>query len=350
MAITLKKIAELAGVSVGTVDRALHNRGRVDPQVSARIKSLAEELDYKPNTVAKGLRARRTNVTISVILHIQRTNSFFLDIIKGIEQCKNEIADYGISVDIRFCPDFNGLAQLEIINECVKSETNGIVIVPINHPLIMKRLNELHELNIPVLFLTNMIENTEYLSFIGCNYTLSGKIAAGLLNLISPADGKLLCFSPSFQMYGHILRSRGLQNQLESCYPQIVLQETFELTGAEIHDYQITQEALKKYPDTNLFVCPGAYIKSNIQAIKDMGYFQKSKIICYDFSPTIGNEILQRNITATITQQPQLQGYTAVKTLFEYLISGKENILKNHYIKTRILLKEHLEEIEWFTE
>ena len=350
MAVTIKKIAELAGVSAGTVDRALHDRGRVDPAVAGRIKELARELNYKPNTVAKGLRAKRTNITISVILHIQHTNSFFIDVIKGVEQCRDEIADYGITVDIRYCPDFDALEQLKLIDDCVNGGTSGIVIVPINHPLIMQRLNELHELHIPVLFLTNIVRDTEYLSFVGCNYTLSGRIGPGLLNLVSPADGKLLCFSPSFQMYGHILRSEGLQNQLEKCYPQIKLQDTIELTGIEIRDYQKTQEALKQYPGTNLFVCLGAYSKSNLQAIKDMGFFQTSKIICYDFSRTIGDEILQGNITATITQQPQLQGYTAVKTLFEYLITGKEDIPKNNYIKTRILLKEHLEEIEWFTE
>lgn len=44
MAVTSQQIAELAGVSRGTVDRALHNRGRVSPEVAARIQKIAEEL------------------------------------------------------------------------------------------------------------------------------------------------------------------------------------------------------------------------------------------------------------------------------------------------------------------
>jgi len=50
-----KKIAELAGVSVGTVDRALHNRGRVDPKVAEWIRPIARELSYRPNTIVKSL-------------------------------------------------------------------------------------------------------------------------------------------------------------------------------------------------------------------------------------------------------------------------------------------------------
>ena len=53
MAVTIKRIAELAGVSTGTVDRALHDRGRVDPKVAKRVKQIAEELHYQPTSVAK---------------------------------------------------------------------------------------------------------------------------------------------------------------------------------------------------------------------------------------------------------------------------------------------------------
>ena len=53
MAVTAQQIAELAGVSRGTVDRALHNRGRVNPEVAERIRQIAVELGYKPNLVGQ---------------------------------------------------------------------------------------------------------------------------------------------------------------------------------------------------------------------------------------------------------------------------------------------------------
>ena len=45
MAITLQQIADLAGVSRGTVDRALNNRGRIKPEVEQRIKKIAKDVD-----------------------------------------------------------------------------------------------------------------------------------------------------------------------------------------------------------------------------------------------------------------------------------------------------------------
>ena len=49
MAITLNQIAEICGVSRGTVDRALHNKGNVRPAVAERIKAVATEYGYTPN-------------------------------------------------------------------------------------------------------------------------------------------------------------------------------------------------------------------------------------------------------------------------------------------------------------
>lgn len=344
MGVTLKQIAELAGVSIGTVDRALHDRGRVKAKVAERIKEIAKQLDYRPNTIAKSLSNRNRNLKICVIFHIQNRNAFFDDIVKGIVTCKEEIRDFGITVDMKECPDFNAQEQLRLIDQAIEEGADAIAIIPINDPIIKERLNQLYEQNLPVVFLTNIIDDTHYLSFVGCDYQMSGAITAGLLGLICPDEGKLLLFSPSFQMLGHIYRMNGLRDTLSCDYPHIHLQEVIEMTGNDVTDYQLTKKALQTFPETNLLICPNSYNLGNLQAIEELGYYKKSKIICYDYSAEIGVQIRSRNITATIIQQPRVQGYAAVKTLFEYLTANKTPQVKNQYVQTRILIKENLAE------
>lgn len=346
MAVTIKRIAELAGVSTGTVDRALHDRGRVAPKVAQRVKQIAEELNYQPNTVAKSLSIRSRNLKIAVILHIQAPNAYFDDVIAGIMRKKEEIRDFGIAVDLYRCADFDPDCQLELIDRALQEGANAIAIVPIRSEKIRERLNALCAEGFPVVFLTNTIEDVDYLSFVGCDYRLSGKITAGLLHMIQPEGGKLLMFSPSLQMHGHVLRAQGLRDQLAQEYPQICLQTVLELTGNDIEDYQITQKALADYPDTDLFVCPGGSSYGNWQAIMDCGYLDRAKIICYDYSEWIGAMIQKRQIHAAITQCPQEQGYLAVKTLFDYLSAEKMPPFRDNYVRTRILLKENLPDIE----
>ena len=55
--VTIKDIAEKAGVSRGTVDRVLHDRGRVSPSKAKKIKEIAEKMGYRPNIAGKGLAA-----------------------------------------------------------------------------------------------------------------------------------------------------------------------------------------------------------------------------------------------------------------------------------------------------
>lgn len=59
---TIKEIAELAGVSRGTVDRVLNNRGSVNPRTARKILEIAQALDYKPNKAGIVLAAQKKNL------------------------------------------------------------------------------------------------------------------------------------------------------------------------------------------------------------------------------------------------------------------------------------------------
>ena len=118
---TLKDIAAAAGVSIGTVDRALKDRGRVNPQVAQHIKDLAKEMDYHPNKIASGLVNRSRNYKIAVILHITG-NDFFNEVLKGVKKAEKEIRDYGMSVDIYPCDDFDASISFLILKKRLKME------------------------------------------------------------------------------------------------------------------------------------------------------------------------------------------------------------------------------------
>lgn len=69
MPITVKEIARLAGVSRGTVDRALKNRGGISEKTKKRILEIAEQYDYKSNIIGKALVYSGKPIHISAILN-----------------------------------------------------------------------------------------------------------------------------------------------------------------------------------------------------------------------------------------------------------------------------------------
>ena len=76
MAVTIKDIAAKAGVSRGTVDRALHNRKDVNPEVAKRIRRIVDAMGYIPNRAGKALAARKQPIRFGCLLP-DKSNPFY---------------------------------------------------------------------------------------------------------------------------------------------------------------------------------------------------------------------------------------------------------------------------------
>ena len=83
MAITLNDIAKIAGVSHTTVSRALKGHPNLSPKTVERIRHIADELGYVPNTVARGLKTNRSRILGVIVRRIG--DPYFTDVQRGIE-------------------------------------------------------------------------------------------------------------------------------------------------------------------------------------------------------------------------------------------------------------------------
>jgi DNA-binding LacI/PurR family transcriptional regulator len=80
---TIKDVAERAGVGIATVSRTLHGSSQVSPETAARVLKVVEELGYRPNTTAQSLVSGRSHMLGLVVSDI--TNPFFPELVKGFE-------------------------------------------------------------------------------------------------------------------------------------------------------------------------------------------------------------------------------------------------------------------------
>jgi LacI family transcriptional regulator len=342
---TIKDIAEIAGVSVGTVDRALNNRGRISPEAKKRIDSIAEKLNYRKNKVAKSLANRKLNLKIAVVLHIH-SNEFWDEALQGIERARSEIADFGISMEVYHCKAFDPQDQLRLIDKAIAEGANAIVIVPINHPEIIKRLNRLNEERIPFILLDSVLEGVNCFSAVRCDYARSGWMAGGLLRLISGGEPggacNVLAFFPSFSMLGHRQRMESFRLYLKKYCPQVILEKIIELPGDSFDTYRIVREELLSCPHVNHIVYNGVHSEAGIKAIEDSG--RRIKSIFFDFPPTTKQALIEGKITAAILQQPEQQGYRAIMVLFDYFT---ENVIPPELtiVESYMLFKESLEDL-----
>ena len=85
---TIKDVAKVAGVSIATVSRVIHNGGKVGDACRARVKKVIKELDYRPNSNARALAGNTTN-TIGLVTP-KLSMSFFGSLASGVEKAARE--------------------------------------------------------------------------------------------------------------------------------------------------------------------------------------------------------------------------------------------------------------------
>ncbi len=114
---TLKDVAKLANVDVSTVSRALNNTSYVHPETRKKIFKAVEELSYRPNLLAKGLRQGKRH-TIGVVIPTVNL-SIFGEIVQGVEK---QAGKQGYSIMICTTGDNPDIEEI-----CLNRLRNGLV-------------------------------------------------------------------------------------------------------------------------------------------------------------------------------------------------------------------------------
>ena len=115
--ITMKDIAKKANVSIGTVDRVIHNRGRVSQSTSKKIQKIIKEYDYKPNIFASSLSAKSKIYIATIMPYLHQDNKYWELPHKGIKKKLNEIKNYNFENDFFFFDKYNPDSLKKIFNK-----------------------------------------------------------------------------------------------------------------------------------------------------------------------------------------------------------------------------------------
>ncbi len=120
--ITIKDIARIAHVSNTTVSRALNNQSRIRNETKEKILSIAKELNYRPDFIARSLVMKRTNTLGLVITTI--ANPFYTELAQGIEATARKLG-----YNIILCSTQSDLGTERLDIEMLRSKgVDGIIL------------------------------------------------------------------------------------------------------------------------------------------------------------------------------------------------------------------------------
>ena len=335
MKVTLQQIADAAGVSRGTVDRALHDRGRIDPAVAEHIRNIADELGYISRKKANAIIPDKIRIGFVTFLS---ERAFSAEINKGIEKAKEELAQWGIEILIEKCASISEIEQAEAIDRLTEKGINGLAIMPVDSALIRSRLNYIsEELHIPTVTFNTDIIGTKRSHFVGMDNKKSGKVAAGLMGMLTQGTGSVLIITGSFANNAYSLRVESFIEELKASYPSI------KIAGVQCaFDNMDELDSILENSLLHGSGISGVLITSAGQdgveaAFKKLNLHARPYVILYDLTPCTKNALTTGIADFVIEQDCFSQGYNAAYTLANMLV--KNQIPSDEFLYTDIGIK-----------
>lgn len=344
--IRIKDIALKAEISIGTVDRVIHNRGEVSPETKARVLHILEEMDYRPNILASTLASKRVHTFAILVPEPQSEEAYWNKPMIGIQRAFSELQEYGIQITTYRYSQTNPDSFCTKADEIIKSIPEGVVLAPFfsrESKLLIEKLNELH---IPYVFIDSNLNECNRISYIGQNSFQSGALSAKLFDFSLPGKANILIvhFAKERDNQNHLVqRENGFYDYFRQSDPQKLKKlVTLEIETPSGENYfSLLDEEFKK-----LHTVQGVFV-TNSQVYRMAAYLRKRKLTHVRL---IGHDLIRQNaewlkkgvVDFLICQRPEEQGYKAIETLFQHVILKKQVPAEN-YTSIDIITKENLD-------
>jgi len=343
--IRIKDIAEKSGVSVGTVDRVLHNRPNVSKSAREKVESVLKCIKYQPNMYASALAYNKSYFFYCIIPQ-HESEAYWEEIEEGAIKASEARRDFRINVKVMYYERFEANTFTNVCKECLSKNPNGVIIVPSELEVTKRFTDKLHERNIPFILLDSYMPDLKPLSFFGQDSFCSGYFAGKMLMLIASGEKEIMFMRQTkngkiaSKQQGN--REVGFKHYMQDHFPQTkILELDLPLDKSEDQYDMILEKFFSSHPHIHhcITFCSKAYIvgefllRTNRRDIQIMGY---------DMVERNAKCLRLESISFLIAQHAFMQGYNCVDTLFKAIVL-KKNVPPVNYMPIELLSKENID-------
>ncbi len=324
--VRIKDIAQLSGVSVGTVDRVLHNRGKVSEDALKKVLSVLDQIDYKPNVIARTLGSNKT-YRIAALVPNPEQDPYWAFSKAGIDQAHAEWLKYGVSV----VPYFFNLYDKDSFNAVAEAvaeyHPDGILIAPIFYHESLPYFNRFQELGIPCVLFNTEIEQVGSLSFIGQDLYQSGRVGGELMDLSLQGESGSVAVLHLNEDLGNSVhlgeKERGFREYFEKAKYRRFEVKTLNVYNPPNSMFEDQLAHFLKDPSIR-----GIFVSTSKATYLIAAYLERNKRTDIKL---IGYDMLEENIrymkhgviNFLINQNPKRQAFLGVQHLVSHLILKK---------------------------
>ncbi|MCL1815577.1 MAG: LacI family DNA-binding transcriptional regulator [Treponema sp.] len=317
---TVREIAELAGVSIGTVDRVLHKRGRVSAVTKTRVETIIEQYQFTPNPIARRLKLNRPCRFCALIPRRDQDAGYWGQIMDGIERASCEIRALGIETKIVEFDRYDPASFKKKSGSIRAEKPDGILFAPIMPKLTRPFVERVITEKIPLVFVDSDMPEIRPLCVIGQDPFKGGYLAGRLFHLFAGNVSEPVAVLDAHGDDYHITRRRDgfLRYARKYGFP-VIVEEYSDYEGSEISAKEISRFLVKNRRLSGLFI-------TNCMAhrvVEASGRRRRNcpfPLIGYDLIPNNRSLLINGRIDAIIAQRPEEQGREAILSLFRSVV------------------------------
>lgn len=343
--IRIKDIAKLSGVSVGTVDRVLHDRPNVSSSAREKVEKALKEMDYHPNVYASALAYNKT-YNFHCIIPKHESEAYWEEIEEGAADACDRRRDFHVSMKMMYYNRFDHATFTKVMAQSMKDQPDGVIIVPSTLDATRKFTDILHENGIPFILLDSYMPDLKPLSFYGQDSFCSGYFAGRMLMLIASKEKEIILMKQ--MKNGNVAskqqenRETGFRHYMRDHFPHVKIEEVNLPLDETRNQYtHILENFFKAHP--NIHHCITFNSKAHI-----VGEFllrsnrRNVQIMGYDMVNKNAECVRQGSISFLIAQHAYMQGFLCIESLFEAIVL-KKKVSPINYMPIEILTKENLD-------
>jgi LacI family transcriptional regulator len=336
--VRIKDIALKANVSVGTVDRVLHNRGRVAEDVRQRVLQIAEELQYEPNLIARTLGSNRA-YRLAALVPDAQLDPYWQQPRLGMEKAEKELRRYGVRVESFTFNQYEVGSFLRQADAIAANPPDGILVAPLFYRESLPLFEAWQAQAIPFVAFNTQIPESRPLSYIGQDSYGSGFLAGKLLHYgqLGPATFLVAHIAEDFTNSAHLIRKeQGFLNYFEQHDPS----GQYTVIHADL-----AVDTVQRQLDALLWQHPGIggiFVTTSKAYVLAPLLPRHIRLVGYDLLPENQRYLREGAIDFLINQNPQGQGYWGVVRLADHLVF-RQPVAPLYHLPLDIVTKENLQ-------
>lgn len=338
--ITVIDVARMSGVSKGTVDRVLHNRGGVSVASKRRVEEVIASLGYHPNLYASMLALKKMYVVVCLIPEFGQGDYWQLAG-EGISKAEKMAEEYNVQLVSVLYDQYDLESFRSACRRVLDMAPSAVMVAPMFREETQHFASSLASRSIPYVYIDSRLEDSDYLAYYGMPMHRSGYLAASLLvGDLQPTEVAVFRIDRGGERRADPTHDRreGFMDYMGEHLPQTIVYNTFIQPLDERENERIFDRFFAQHPDVRHIITfnsrvhlIASYLKAHQQ--------QHFKVVGFDIIDSNVALLEEGYVDMLVAQRTQMQVYAGIQAIIDYLITRKLPAVKDNYMSLDIVTR-----------